>query len=84
MPGHRQGGRPRRRGDDCRPDRLRWLADCLRPEDVDETWSGQVKLLLGRPAGEASALSGAGLLFQQQDLAVRDAYQQLLGGQGRS
>ncbi|MFE2928620.1 hypothetical protein [Streptomyces goshikiensis] len=51
---------------------------------VDETWSGQVKLLLGRLAGEASALSGAGLLFQQQDLAVRDAYQQLLGGQGRS
>ncbi|MFJ5637920.1 hypothetical protein ACIQF5_35535 [Streptomyces goshikiensis] len=50
----------------------------------DETWSGQVKLLLGRLAGEASALSGAGLLFQRQDLAVRDAYQQLLGGQGRS
>ncbi|MER6446545.1 hypothetical protein [Streptomyces venezuelae] len=51
---------------------------------VDETWSGQVKLLLGRLTGEANALSGAGLLFQQQDLAVRDGYQQLLGGQGHS
>ncbi|UUU38125.1 DUF6069 family protein [Streptomyces sp. NBC_00162] len=51
---------------------------------VDETWSGQVKLLLGRLTGEANALSGSGLLFQRQDLAVRDGYQQLLGGQGRS
>ncbi|MFI8520518.1 hypothetical protein ACIGEZ_22210 [Streptomyces sp. NPDC085481] len=47
---------------------------------VEETWSGQVKMLLGRLAGEKTALSGSGFSFQSQELATRDGFRPMAPG----
>ncbi|RSS82404.1 hypothetical protein [Streptomyces sp. WAC06614] len=52
-------------------------------QTVEETWAGQVKMLLGRLAGEQTALRGSGLSFGAQELRTRDAYRALIGEQGR-
>ncbi|MBW5485806.1 hypothetical protein [Streptomyces bambusae] len=53
-------------------------------QTVEETWNGQVKMLLGRLAGEQTALRGSGLSFRSQDLKTRDAYRSLIGEQGEN
>ncbi|MFF8608220.1 hypothetical protein ACF06X_20025 [Streptomyces sp. NPDC015346] len=45
---------------------------------VEETWTGQVKMLLGRLGGEKAALSGSGLSYQAQELRTRDGFVPLL------
>lgn len=47
---------------------------------VEETWTGQVKMLLGRLGGEKASLGGAGLSFQVQELKTRDGFQPLAPG----
>ncbi|MBT2442526.1 hypothetical protein J7E93_20920 [Streptomyces sp. ISL-36] len=44
---------------------------------VEETWAGQVKMLLGRLGGEKAALSGSGLSFQAQELRTLDGFRPL-------
>ncbi|MFE1788467.1 hypothetical protein ACFW7J_08720 [Streptomyces sp. NPDC059525] len=41
---------------------------------VADTWSQQVKALMGRLAGEKAALRGASGLFVRNDVAVRDGF----------
>ncbi len=47
---------------------------------VEDTWAGQVKMLLGRLAGEKAALSGSGFAFQAQELKTRDGFAPLAPG----
>ncbi|MFE5483566.1 hypothetical protein [Streptomyces sp. NPDC056527] len=47
---------------------------------VEETWTGQVKMLLGRLSGEKGALGGSGFSFQVQELRIRDGFQPLAPG----
>ncbi|MET9374244.1 hypothetical protein ACFYV5_07240 [Streptomyces sp. NPDC003035] len=47
---------------------------------VEETWAGQVKMLLGRLGGEKAALGGSGVSFLAQELRTRDGYRPLAPG----